>query len=107
MKLDCLYHWSPASQYPDVSRTGLRPVAPASGKGDPSIAFGFDPAGAWLVCGATPHLSHVPAWDLWQVRLGSNAVVAVESGTGPHLSVVRVTTPVAPDQLWHVGRRHP
>lgn len=108
MKLDPLYHWSPADRYESIRVHGLR-----SGS-DPTVAsvaqthlcMSPDPKAAWRISGAMDYVSEIEYWDLWLVHLAGTDEVYVRPEYGPQIQEVNVRGHIPPDRLWWIGRRY-
>lgn len=103
-----MYHWSPAERYESIVREGLVPGkgATVSSRGEPHLCFGTNPAMAWSLSGAMDWVSQIDEWDLWMIPVvGEHTAVHVRAFWGDEIEEVRIEGPVAPGEIWYVGRR--
>lgn len=107
MRLDILYHWSPADRYPSIARHGLISGSKASvASGELTyLCFGVDPASAWRISGAMSWMDEIDDWDLWMCRVGSADEVSVRGNFGPEIAEVNIRGHIPIDRLWWCGRR--
>jgi hypothetical protein len=107
VKIEFLYHWSPAERYASISQSGLVPFSPpvVSSVGTEYVCLGVTPSAAWGLSGAMEWASEIEAWDLWQVRIGLTDEVHYRSDFGPYLKEVRVANTIPPERMWYCGRR--
>ena len=108
MRLDPLFHWSPAARRNDILVHGLRPGAPATVASGtlPYVCFGLSPSRAWSLSAAMDWAQEIEHWDLWQARLTDGDDVRARPELGPYIHEVKVYGPLPPDRLWYAGSRH-
>lgn len=107
MKLDALYHWSPAKRFDAIYREGLRPHSPST-VASSSLAYvclSPDPSTAWTLSGGMDWVSEIDEWDLWMVHLADGDQVCIRSEFGPSIEEVKVYGPLPADRLWWIARR--
>lgn len=111
MRLETLYHWSPAERRESILRAGLQlysePVVHSGQLGAPYLCFSTCPRRAWALSGDAVHESEVERWDLWQVFPLDTWEVSFLPQWGCCVAEVRVRNTVTPDRLWLVGTREP
>lgn len=101
LHLPDLYHWAPTDRRKSIVRHGLRPGSKPTvgsgitvggldeaGAGDarPMVCMSADAATAWRYSAGMRWMKHIPAWDLWQVRLDRSDEIFVLPfyGTAPN-----------------------
>ena len=107
VRIDPLYHWSPAARRKDIVAHGLRPGAPATiASGSlPYVCFGPSPARAWSLSAAMEWAQEIEDWDLWQARLADGDDVRIRPDFGPNVQEIKIYGPVPADRLWYAGTR--
>jgi hypothetical protein len=110
MRLDHLYHWSPATNRELIRAEGLKPYSP-SRDGDglaPYICLSPRVSWGWVLSGGSSALddeSSETPWDVWEVEVRDGDDIRYRRDLTPEIQEVKVYTPLPADRLWLVGTR--
>lgn len=109
MRLEPLFHWSPATRRDKIRVEGLRPYSPPTvSSGDlayPYISLGLTPSAAWGLSGDMEWVSEIDIWDLWQVQLPEKAETHIRPVWGSIIEEVKIHSAIPADHIWWVGSR--
>jgi len=109
MRIETLFHWSPAARRESILRDGLLinspPVVHVGKEGAPYLCFGTCPRRAWsLSIGSACYLDE-EGWDLWQVYPDAQDEVHFLAQWGCVLAEVRIANNIPTERVWLVATR--
>lgn len=107
MRLDALYHFSPANRRDAIRRDGLIPGSTpvTATEAQPHLCFATDPAVAWVLSGGIDWNDHIADWDLWMIRVADTDQLTIVGDTGPYLRDIWIPHPIPARRLWLAGTR--